>query len=485
MELKKGHSTPIAALKSGFSRATGYRVDKDPRLPSQKRATRTRRRPDPLAGIFEEQAVPMLERSPKLRAVAVYEELLRLNPKLDPKVRRTVERRVRQWRAEHGPAQEVIFRQRHQPGRLGISDFTDCGSLQVTVAGQALAHRLYHFRLPWSGFSHAQVVLGGESFEALAEGLQAALWSVGGAPQICRTDSLSAAYRNLNADVQKDITQRYEQLCAHYGMTPSRNNPGAAHENGAIESPHGHLKRRLRDALELRGSRDFECLADYEDFIADIVGRYNARRSKAIEAEQAELQALPPRRTTDYRETTVRVLRSGGFVLSKVFYTVPSQLIGHQLQVRIYDQRLELYLSGRHQLDLPRKRRDPTNRHSHVINYRHLIHSLKCKPMALLNWIHRDQVFPREAYRRCFEQALKQGTERQACRLAVQLLALAHERNCEAELALEIEGYLQAGQLPDIQRLRTRFEVTPGTMPKMQIRSATLASYSSLLGGQT
>ena len=137
----------------------------------------------------------------------------------------------------------MIFRQEHPPGRMGLSDFTDMGGLGITIAGEPFDHRLYHFRLAFSGFEHAHVVLGGESFVALAEGLQNALWALGGVPEQHRSDSLSAAFCNLDRDAQEDLTRRYEELCAHYGMTATRNNPGVAHENGSIESPHGHLKK--------------------------------------------------------------------------------------------------------------------------------------------------------------------------------------------------------------------------------------------------
>ena len=89
------------------------------------------------------------------------------------------------------------------------------------------------------------------------------------------------------------MTERYEALCAHYGMTVSRNNRGAAHENGSIEGPHGHLKRGIADALALRGSSEFEDLDAYRAFIAEVVGRANAHRSKGIEAERATLRDLP------------------------------------------------------------------------------------------------------------------------------------------------------------------------------------------------
>ena len=177
------------------------------------------------------------------------------------------------------------------------------------------------------------MVLGGESFVALAEGLQNALWALGGAPEQHRSDSLSAAFRNLDRVAQDDLTRRYEELCAHYGMTPSRNNRGVAHENGAIESAHGHLKKALRDELLLRGSRDFADLAAYCRFVDETVGRRNARNRKRIEIERPALKPLPESRTTDYEEARVLVTSSGGFMLRPVFYSVPSRLIGHMRNV--------------------------------------------------------------------------------------------------------------------------------------------------------
>jgi hypothetical protein len=171
MKFRHNNPIPIAAARAGFSAATGYRLAQDPRPPSQRQNPRGRRRPDPLADIFEAEIVPLLTASPGLRAVAVFEEMQRRHPDLDAGVRRTMERRIRAWRAVHGPEQEVIFRQTHMPGRMALSDFTAMADLGVSVAGAPLDHLLYHFRLPWSGFEHAHVVLGGESFVALAAGL--------------------------------------------------------------------------------------------------------------------------------------------------------------------------------------------------------------------------------------------------------------------------------------------------------------------------
>ena len=485
MKLRQDHPLEIAAAKAGLSRATGYRIVQDPRLPSQKNQPRARRRPDPLEHIFDAEVVPLLQAAPGLRSVAVYEEMLRRHPELQPGIRRTLERRIRAWRARHGEDREVIFRQVHEPGRLGLSDFTDMGALGVTVAGQPLDHLLYHFRLPWSGFEHAHVILGGESFVALAEGLQNAIWSAGGAPTHHRSDSLSAAFRNLDAEAKADLTTRYEALCAHYRMTPTRNNKGVAHENGSIESAHGHLKSALRDALLMRGSLDFDDLNAYRAFVDEIVGRRNAARGKGIAAERPHLQDLPDRRTTDFEEVIVTVSSTGGFTLRKVFYTVPSRLIGHRLRVRLFDDRLELFVGGTHLLTLPRGRAQANGKHDQVVNYHHVIHSLRKKPMALLHLVYRDKLFPRAEYRRAFEALCAALPERQACKIAVELLALAHDRSCEAELARELDRLIRSGDLPDLGVLRRRFAPDPASLPSVSVTPVALDSYETLIGDST
>jgi hypothetical protein len=474
--------TPAAAAaKAGFSTASAYRLEADPILPSQKKVARGRRRPDPLAGVWDGEIVPLLKAAPGVRAVAVFEEACRRHPELNRGVRRTLERRIRQWRAVHGPDRDVIFRQEHPPGRLGLSDFTDMSELGVTIAGQPLDHRLYHFRLAFSGFEHAHVILGGESFVALAEGLQDALWALGGVPEQHRSDSLSAAFRNLDREAQEDLTQRYEALVAHYRMTPTRNNPGVAHENGAIESPHGHLKKAIKDELLLRGSREFEALSVYRCFIDEVVGRRNARNRKRIEIERAALKQLPERRTTDYEEARVLVTSSGGFILRRVFYTVPSRLIGHRLRVHLYDDRLECFLGSTRLLTL-RRGRPPqaSGKHGHVVDYRHVIHALRKKPMALLNLVYRDQLFPRRAYARAFEALLARESERHACRTMVGLLALAHDYACEAELANTIDADLDGGRLPDLDALAARFRPQRAAIPDVAISLAPLSIYDEL-----
>lgn len=486
MHLRRNHSRPIAAAKAGFSASTGARLEADPRPPSQKRQPRTRRRPDPLATVWDSEIVPMLRAAPGLRPVTILGELLRRHPEITDRVRRTLERRIRHWQALHGPEQEVIFRQEHPPGQQGLSDFTDATELGVTVAGRAFPHRLYHFRLAFSRWRHAEVVVGGESFVALAEGLQNALWALGGAPVEHRSDSLSAAFRNLERDTLEDQTQRYAALCAHYAMTPTRNNTGVAHENGTIEASHAHLKTALDQALLLRGSREFPDLAAYRRFVAEQVSRLNAACRNALAVERPKLRPLPPARTTDHEDAIVFVTRSSGFLLRHVFYTVPSRLIGHRLRVQLHDDRLECFLGSTPVLSLPRARVSyrggaKSARALHVVDYRHVIHALRRKPGALLNLVYRDQLFPREAFRRAWEALLAAQPPRAACRTVVGLLALAHDRSCEAELAAALDAMLAVGELPDLLALRERFGPAAATPPAVSVALPAIATYDALL----
>jgi hypothetical protein len=300
-------------------------------------------------------------------------------------------------------------------------------------------------------------------------------------PREHRSDSLSAAFRNLDREAREDLTRRYDALCAHYGMDPTRNNRGVAHENGSIESSHGHLKKAVKDALLMRGATDFEDLSGYRRFIDEIVSRKNATNGKRIEAERLTLQSLPGQRTCDYEETIVTITSSGGFTLRKVFYTVPSRLIGHRLRVRLYDDRLDLFVGGTALMTLTRGRSATTGKHAHVVDYRHVIHALRRKPMALLNLVYRDQLFPRDAYRRTFERLLEKLPEKSACRIMVDLLALAHDRGCEAELASVLAGDLAANQLPDMVAMRERFAPDPAALPEVVVYLAPLSSYEALL----
>ena len=468
-----------AAARAGLSERSARRIDDSDALPSQQPARRWRTRADPLGLVWEGDVVPLLRSDPLLNAVTLLEELQRRHPgRYGSSVLRTLQRRMRHWRALHGAERDIYFAQEHPPGRLGLSDFTVCDALGVEVAGAAFPHRLYQFALAHSGWRHAEVSLGGESFMALSGGLQAALWRLGGVPEEHRTDSLSAAFNNLAE--QETLTRRYDELCRHYGMRASRCNPGQSHENGSIESRHDSLKTALDQALRLRGSRAFDERAVYEAFVEQIVQRLNARAATRLGVERPLLGPLPARRTAEYEELPARVSKYAIFTVKGVQYSAPSQLIGHRLTVRLYAQRIECWLGGQCVLTRARATHAGGQRHPRDIDYRHLVAALRRKPGAFARWVLRDAVFPREVYRQTWQRLAAAWPERQACKAMVGLLVLAADGH-EAQLAGELEQLIELDQLPDVQALSRLLAPPAGEVADVAVELPSLAGYDQLL----
>ena len=474
-------SQVAAAAKAGISERSARRIDDAPNLPSQRPQRNWRTREDPLSAVWDVEVVPLLQSDARLSAVTLLEELQRRYPgQWDGSVLRTLQRRIRLWRAKFGAEREVYFAQEHPPGRQGLSDFTVADDLNVEIGGAVFTHRLYQFALAYSGWRHVTVIDGGESFLALSTGLQAALWALGGVPEEHRTDSLSAAFNNLAE--QEELTKRYADLCSHYGLRATRCNPGQSNENGSIESRHDSLKTALDQGLRLRGSRSFDTRADYEMFVGTIVQRMNMRAAKFLSTERAMLKPLPVRRTAEFEEIPARVSKHAVFNLKGALYSAPSQLIGHRLMVRQYAQHVECWLGGQCVLKLPRAQPGEGQRAGRAIDYRHLVGALKRKPGAFARWVLRDASFPRPVYRQTWERLIAQKTEREACKTMVGLLVLAAEGH-EAQLAQELEQLIELDQLPDLHALSQLLVPPKGEVQQVVVTMPLLASYDELFEG--
>ena len=472
-------SQVAAAAKAGISERSARRIETAQSLPSQRPERSWRTREDPLHAVWDSEVIPLLQTDARLNAVTLLEELQRRYPgQWDSSVLRTLQRRMRLWRATFGCEREVYFAQEHPPGRQGLSDFTVADELKVEIDGAVFAHRLYQFALAYSGWRHVTVIDSGESFMALSTGLQAALWALGGVPEEHRTDSLSAAFNNLAE--QEELTRRYQDLCSHYGLRATRCNPGRSNENGSIESRHDSLKTALDQALRLRGSRRFDVRRDYEIFVDTIVQRMNTRAAKLLVIERTMLKPLPIRRTAEFEEIPARVSKYAVFTLKGVLYSVPSQLIGHRLMVRQYAQHIECWLGGRCVLDLPRARAAAGQRVGRAIDYRHLVGALKRKPGAFARWVLRDAAFPRAVYRQIWERLAAQRPEREACKTMVGLLVLAADGH-EAQLAQELEQLIELDQLPDLNALTQLLAPPTADVPQVKVMLPALASYDELL----
>jgi hypothetical protein len=479
MNHRKHHTQELAAAKSGMSERTARRVEHDAGLPSQQPRRYWRSRPDPFADVWESEVVPLLRSAPKLKAITLLRKLQEDHPARFPdSMRRTLERHISQWRALEWPNKEVFFPQTYQPGARGLSDFTHMDKLSVTIGGVPFNHLLYHFVLAFSRWEYANVVDGGESFQALATGLQNALWQAGGCPREHRSDSLSAAFRNLQEE--EDFTVRYAALLEHYGMEGTRNNRGLGHENGSVESSHRYLKDQVDQALELRGHRDFADRAAYDEFVRGVVMRRNRRNAAAFQVEREYLLDLPEHRTTDFVEEEARVTRCGTFTVRCVLYSAPSRLIGHRLKVRVYNDRLDCYLSGALVHSTARATHTSKGR-GRGIDYRHFIDSLKRKPQAFRGLAFRNDLFPREAYRRTWERLDQALTPRSACKTMVGLLELAGNHGVEAQLAERLDALLDCDELPDLKKLFDEFAPRQAECPVVVVEMPSAALYDTLL----
>lgn len=474
-ELCRQYQQETAANKMGISVRTARRLERrEAALPSQRGPRTWRTRKDPFAAYWQSEILPLLRQAPGLLATTLLEEMQRLHPgEVEPGHLRTLQRRIRDWRALEGPDREIYFPQAHDPGRQCLSDYTDATELCVTIDGQILVHKLYQFVMAYSGWRHVEVVLGGESFISLSAGLQNALWRLGGVPQEHRTDHLTAAYNNQSE--HEELTRRYAALCRDYDLRATTNNQGESQENGSVEARQRTLKQALNQALMLRGYRDFSDLAAYQAFVEEVATHMNRRVQKRLAEERPLLQPLPERRSSDYVETTVRVSSNGVFRVSHTTYSAPSRLRGHPLQVRIYTQHIEAYYGSTLVVRAEKGLRDEA-----VIDYRHVLPILRRKPGALMRWVYRDALFPRQAYRDTWERLQERCPERDACRIMVGLLELAADA-CEAELALRLDQILAAGELPGLETLRMALHPAQ-TVPTDPIISVpSLEQYDQLL----
>ena len=447
-ERAKGRTQEQAAARAGMSVRTARQYERRGRLPSQLKQPRTyQTRPNPFAADWP-WVQAQLERDAALQATTLFALLCEQHPGRYQAIQlRALQRHIAAWRAQNGPEREVIFPQGHRPGRMAQSDFTHMTDLGVTLGGVLFPHLLFHLVLTYSNMEAVHICLS-ESFESLAEGLEACLWQLGGVPEQHRTDHLSAAIRPLDTAGRAQATDRYAALMAHYGMTPTTNTAGEAHENGDVEQAHYRLKQAVDQALRVRGSRDFPGRAAYGHFLQDLVRRRNLTRQARFAEEQQALRPLPATPLAPCRELRVVVTRFSTIQVLRNTYSVPSRLIGTAVLVRVRAETLDLYHGTARLLTLPRL----LGQHQHRIDYRHLSWSLVRKPGAFAQYRYRDELFPTLAFRRAYD-ALVAAHAGRADREYVRLLHLAASPSeAEVEAALVLLG--ERGTPPTFDTVR-------------------------------
>lgn len=411
-------SMASAASKAGMDEKTARKYVRSGKLPSQFKKERTwRTRKDPFEGVWDE-LLELLQVNPGLLGTTLFEHLQRTYPGRFPDNQlRTLQQRIKRWRALEGPPKEVYFPQVHHPGRLCQSDFTSMSGLHVTIQGKAFPHLVYHFVLTYSNWETGTICFS-ESFESLSEGLQNALWELGGVPLDHQSDRMSAAVNN-QCDA-KDFTTRYKDLMNHYGLKGRKIQTGCANENGDVEQRHHRFKVAVDQALLLRGSRDFESVEAYYGFLRHLFDRLNGGRRERFEEELKVLRRLPTDRLDNFKRLEIRV-RSGSTIrIYNNVYTVDSRLIGEKVRVYLYADHLEIFYAQKLLERIPRLRGEK----KHRINYRHIIDWLVRKPGAFENYRYQDCLFPTHRFRVAYDSLLRRSPHR-ASREYLEILYLA------------------------------------------------------------
>jgi len=420
--LNTGTTLSLAAAKAGMCEKTARKYRRSGKLPSEtEKPHEWRTRPDPFCEVWEEVR-ELLETNPRLEAKTLFEDLQRRYPgRFQDGQLRTLQRRVKAWRALEGPEREVFFVQEHPPGLLCQSDFTHMADLCVTINRQAFDHLVYHFVLTHSNWETGTVCFS-ESFESLSDGLQNALFALGAVPQAHQTDRLTSAVTSLGDEVK--FTDRYHALLRHYQLEARKTQASSPNENGDVEQRHHRFKRAVDQALMLRGSRDFESREAYESFLRNLFNQLNAGRRERLANEFKHMRALPSSRLGAFKKLQCKVGQGSTINVERNIYSVNSRLIGERVEVRVYAEYVEVWYAQKKVDTIPRLR----GRSRHRINYRHVIGWLVRKPGAFEHYRYLDDLFPTSRFRMAYDALLRQLPHR-ASKEYLKILHLAAREN--------------------------------------------------------
>jgi hypothetical protein len=477
-KLMERKTLAAAAAAAGMSERSGRSWKEGPMPSAAKEPRRWRTRLDPFAGVWEGELVPLLERDEErvLEARTVLAELERKHPGgYSESHLRTLQRRMRQWRALHGPEKEVFFEQEHIPGREGAFDFTDATELGVTISREPFEHLLFEFVLSYSGWTWSALAFS-ETFEALSEGLQGALWELGGVPEISRSDNLSAATHEIKLTGGRALTARYGALLEHYTMKSTRIQPGKSHENGVVERKNGRIKSLLAQALVIRGSKDFGRQEEYVAFMRGVVHESNRLRQAKLAVERERLQPLPASPLPFYTTFHPHVSCWSTVRVGSRIYSVPSRLIGHDVEVRQHASVVELYYAAKLVEAMPRLRGNKSAR----IDYRHVIWSLVKKPGAFTRYRFREELFPTLTFRQAYD-ALRARLAERADVEYVRILHLAAS-TLESQVEAVLKSLLGSAEPFDYVWVRDLAAPAPATVPTLSIPKPDLSEYDRMLG---
>lgn len=478
-EMAKHGKVGLASARAGLDRKTGRRYLAAGKLPSELKEPRGwRTREDPFVDDWPAIAARLTE-APELEAKTIFELLIGENGKrYEPGQLRTLQRRIREWRAAAGPEKEVYFSQVHRPGEALQTDFTSGNELNVTVGGESFDHLICHPVLPYSNWEWVTVCKS-ESMAAIRRGVQAALFQLGRVPQWSQTDNSSAATHDL-AEGGRGFNADYRAFVEHFGMKPRKIEVGESNQNGDVEALNGAFKRRVVQHLLVRDSRDFETVEVYENWLQAVAQKANRLRVEKVREELAAMTAISVERLIEYRELDVGVTAWSTIRVKHNAYSVPSRLIGEQVRVRLYEDRLEVWYAKKCQLSVDRL----PGRNGHRINYRHIIWSLVQKPGAFALYRYREELFPTLVFRRAYDRLTEKHADRAADREYLRILHLAAS-TMESEVETALKLLLETGQLENADQVKALVAPARAEVPDLAVPVVDLRLYDEHLEGPT
>ena len=470
------YNKEIAASKSGMSAKTARKYLPSNQLPSEMKKDRHwKTRLNIFSPIWPE-IEDMLSKSPKLQSTTILGYLINRDPdKFNTGHERTLQRLLRNWHATNGCNKDVIFNQDLKPGMQSQSDYTVMNDLNITIAGEQFDHLLFHFMLPYSLWEYAGLCYS-ESFESLSKGYDDAVWTLGYVAPEHRTDNLTAATKAC--DSTRAFTDNWQEVMDHYGVKPSRNNPGVSHENGSVEKSHHLLKEAVGQQLMLRGSSDFSDKQQYQQFINQLVMSRNSNRIIKFEEEVVLLKPLPSKKYYAPLILEVAVSKFSTVRLEKTTYSVPSRLIGYKLRAYIYHGEIKLYYGSTLVQTMPQIKEGGAS-----INYRHIIRSLVRKPGAFANYYWREHLFPCTMFRTAHDMLVKKypvNGVKQYLQI-LQLAALGSERDVQTVLELLITNNTTPSFTEVQELLKASNKLQNQSITEVQITPPSLGDYDLLL----
>jgi hypothetical protein len=485
-EMTKHGRVGLAAMRAGMDRKTARKYVHGGKLPSELIELRSWRTHEDAFLEHWPELEAMLSESPELEAKTLFEVLVEKHPgRYEDGQLRTLQRRVKTWRAERGPDKDVVLAQRHRPGEAAQTDFTWMTKLAVTIAGQAFVHMLCVFVLPYSNWRWASVCLS-ESLASLRHGVQRALFQLGRVPEWHQTDNSTAATHRIpdgksvvgDGGDKRPFNEDYLAIMRHFGMKPRTTEVAAKEQNGDVEAANGVLKRALDQALLVRGSRDFESRGAWQSFVDNAMRKANGRRPRRVAEDVAAMRELNVARLPEYVEEDFCVSEWSTVRVKHCAYSVPSRLIGEWVRVRIFEDRIVVRYAGKDQLDCDRLRGHNLRR----IDYRHIIWSLVRKPGGFARYVYREEMFPSVVFRRAYDaiQTPHHGVKGDLEYLRIlHLAASTIEGDVEAALTLLLADGKEAITADAVKTLVSA--TTTIDVPDLAPHSVDLGAYDALL----